>query len=337
MSTTASASVGKEHVERIREHRAAVLQEIRKIIVGQDEVVDDVMTSFFAGGHCLITGVPGLAKTLLISSLGRALELTFRRIQFTPDLMPSDIVGHEVLVEKDGHRELTFVRGPIFSNIVLADEINRTPPKTQAALLEAMQEHQVTVGGITSRLPEPFFVLATQNPIEHEGTYPLPIAQQDRFMFSLFISYPKMGEEMEILDTTTANREVELHPALHGEQLLRAQEIIRSIPVATPIAGYAVRLATASRPDSGSAPDFVRQYVAIGASLRGSQYLVLGARARAAMDGRLAVSVDDIRSVALGVLRHRIVTNFKAAAANVDPDEIVCRLLETVPAPNVTL
>ena len=337
MSHSTAASIGKEHVDRIRRDRDAVLKEVRKVIVGQDEIVQDVMASFFAGGHCLITGVPGLAKTLLISSLGEALELTFKRIQFTPDLMPADIVGHEILVERGGRRELTFVRGPIFSNIVLADEINRTPPKTQAALLEAMQEHQVTVGGTTFRLPEPFFVLATQNPIEHEGTYPLPIAQEDRFMFSLLIDYPKMDEELEILDTTTTNRTVELTPALHGEQLLRAQEVIRNIPVATAIGAYAVRLATASRPDSELAPDFVRQYVAIGASLRGSQYLLLGARARAAMDGRLAVSVDDIRSVAPGVLRHRIVTNFKAAAANVDSDEIVRRLLETVPPPGGNL
>jgi MoxR-like ATPase len=335
MSTT--ASVGKEHVERIRQARAAVLAEIRKIIIGQDEVVEDVLTSFFAGGHCLITGVPGLAKTLLISSLGRALELTFKRIQFTPDLMPSDIVGHEILVERDGRRELTFVHGPVFSHIVLADEINRTPPKTQAALLEAMQEHQVTIGGTTTRLPEPFFVLATQNPIEHEGTYPLPIAQQDRFMFSLFISYPKKSEEIEILDTTTSNRDAELRPVLHGQQLLQAQRVIRQIPVATPIARYAVRLAAASRPASADAPDFVQQYVSIGASLRGSQYLVLGARARAALDGRLAVSVEDIRSVALGVLRHRIVVNFKAAAANVDSDEIVRRLVKAVPAPKAEL
>jgi MoxR-like ATPase len=281
--------------------------------------------------------VPGLAKTLLISTLGRALELTFKRIQFTPDLMPSDIVGHEILVERDGRRELAFVHGPIFSHIVLADEINRTPPKTQAALLEAMQEHQVTVGGATTPLPEPFFVLATQNPIEHEGTYPLPIAQQDRFMFSLLIGYPKTTEEIEILDTTTSNRVVDLRPALRAEQLLHAQRVIRSIPVATPIARYAVRLATASRPESDLAPDFVKQYVAIGASLRGSQYLVLGARARAALDGRLAVSVEDIRSVALGVLRHRIITNFKAAAANVDSDEIIRRLIGSVPPPKVEL
>jgi MoxR-like ATPase len=232
---------------------------------------------------------------------------------------------------------MTFVHGPIFSNIVLADEINRTPPKTQAALLEAMQEHQVTVGGTTTPLPEPFFVLATQNPIEHEGTYPLPIAQQDRFMFSLFISYPKMDEEKEILDTTTSNRFVDIRPALHGEQLLHAQQVIRNIPVATPIARYAVTLATSSRPNSELAPAFVREYVSIGASLRGSQYLVLGARARAALDGRLAVSVEDIRSVALGVLRHRIVTNFKAAAAKVDSDEIVKRLIEAVPAPRAEL
>jgi MoxR-like ATPase len=337
MSVSASSAAGREHVERIRNARAAVLQQIRKVIIGQDAVVEDVMTCFFAGGHGLITGVPGLAKTLLISSLGHALKLSFKRIQFTPDLMPADIVGHEILDEQDGRRQLTFVKGPIFSNIVLADEINRTPPKTQAALLEAMQEYQVTSGGQTRPLDMPFFVLATQNPIEHEGTYPLPLSQQDRFMFSLIIGYPSKDEEIRILDTTTSNRQVELKPVLNGEELLAAQQIVRSMPVAAPIASYAVRLVRASRPDSHQAPDFVKQFVSIGASLRGSQYLVLGARARAAMDGRFAVSIDDIRSVAFSVLRHRIVVNFKADAARIDPDQIVRRLLEAVPPPTADL
>jgi MoxR-like ATPase len=322
-----------DHVQRIATARQKTLDQVRKVIIGQTAVVDDVLTSFFAGGHCLITGVPGLAKTLLISSLGQVLHLRFKRIQFTPDLMPSDIVGHETLEEVGGHRTLTFTKGPVFSNIVLADEINRTPPKTQAALLEAMQEHQVTSGGVTRKLEEPFFVLATQNPIEQEGTYPLPLAQQDRFMFSLIIGYPTKEEELRILAATTSNARPQLEAALTADDLLQAQQIVRALPVATPLVQYAVRLATASRPNHSSAPDFIKQYVATGASLRGSQYLVLGARARAVLDGRLAASIDDIRAVAPAVLRHRIVVNFKADAAKVDSDQIIRQLLETVPAP----
>jgi MoxR-like ATPase len=335
--TVTAENLGMQQVNRIRAAREKALEQVQKVIIGQSQIVDDVLTSFFAGGHCLITGVPGLAKTLLISSLGKVLHLSFKRIQFTPDLMPSDIVGHETLEETDGKRTLAFAKGPIFSNIVLADEINRTPPKTQAALLEAMQEHQVTSGGVTRKLEEPFFVLATQNPIEQEGTYPLPLAQQDRFMFSLVIGYPTKAEELRILDATTSNAKVELSAAVTAEDLLQAQQIVRSLPVATPLAEYAVRLASASRPGDKNAPDFVRQFVATGASLRGSQYLILGARARAVMDGRLAVSVDDIRSVALATLRHRIVVNFKADAAKVDSDQIIKRLLESVPAPKAKL
>ncbi len=337
MTPGEKASIGKEHVARIQTARTVILNEVQKIMIGQHTVVEVVLASFLSGGHCLITGVPGLAKTLLISSLGRALNLKFKRIQFTPDLMPSDIVGHEILTQHEHKRELEFVKGPIFSNIVLADEINRTPPKTQAALLEAMQEHQVTIGGITHKLDEPFFVLATQNPIEQEGTYPLPIAQQDRFMFSLVIGYPTKDEELKILDSTTSNKKVELRPVLEGKDLLQAQAVVRAIPVATPIAQYAVRLTAATRPATPNAPDFVKQYVAIGASLRGSQYLILGARARAAMDGRLAVSIDDIKSVAIPVLRHRVAVNFKGDAAKIDSSEIVRRLIETVPAPKVNL
>jgi MoxR-like ATPase len=331
--TVAPEVMGMEQVQRIGVARQKTLAQVQKVIIGQTAIVDDVLTSFFAGGHCLITGVPGLAKTLLISSLGKVLHLRFKRIQFTPDLMPSDIVGHETLDEVGGHRALTFTKGPIFSNIVLADEINRTPPKTQAALLEAMQEHQVTSGGVTRKLEEPFFVLATQNPIEQEGTYPLPLAQQDRFMFSLLIGYPTKAEELRILNATTSNAQPELEVALTAEDLLQAQKIVRALPVATPLAQYAVRLATASRPGEAGAPDFVKQYVAIGASLRGSQYLVLAARARAVMDGRLAVSIDDIRAVAPAVLRHRIVVNFKAEAAKTDSDQIIRKLIEAVPAP----
>ncbi len=337
MSNPSKADLGREHVARIRGARAAILTEIQKIMVGQHQVVEDVLASFLSGSHCLITGVPGLAKTLLISSLGRALNLAFKRIQFTPDLMPSDIVGHEILTQHAHKRELQFIKGPIFSNIVLADEINRTPPKTQAALLEAMQEHQITTGGTSHKLNEPFFVLATQNPIEQEGTYPLPIAQQDRFMFSLVIGYPTKDEELRILESTTSNTSADLKPVLSGPDLLQAQAAVRAIPVATPVALYAVRLASATRPDRPSAPDFVKQYLSHGASLRGSQYLLLGARARAAMDGRLAVSVDDIKSVAIPVLRHRIAVNFKGDAAKIDSDQIVKRLLETVPVPKVEL
>jgi MoxR-like ATPase len=337
MSTAQATTTGKESVLRVQKARDTVLTEIQKVIVGQKDVVEDVLTSFFAGGHCLITGVPGLAKTLLISSLGSILALKFKRIQFTPDLMPSDIVGHEVLMQKDGKRVLSFIKGPIFSNIVLADEINRTPPKTQAALLEAMQEHQVTSGGISRKLDEPFFVLATQNPIEQEGTYPLPLAQQDRFMFSLVIGYPTGDEEIQILNNTTSNRKVALAPAITGPELLEAQKIVRALPVATPLARYAVQLAAASRPAHKSAPDFVRQYVSIGASLRGSQYLILGARARAVMSGRLAVSLEDIRAVAPAVLRHRIVVNFKGDAAKLNSDEIVKKLIDAVPAPKAKL
>ena len=332
-----AAASGKEHVERVKSARERILHEIGKVIVGQQDVVDDVLASFFSGGHCLITGVPGLAKTLLIASLGKILELQFKRIQFTPDLMPSDIIGHEILREKEGKRSLEFVKGPIFSNIVLADEINRTPPKTQAALLEAMQEHQVTSGGVSRKLDEPFFVLATQNPIEQEGTYPLPLTQQDRFMFSLIIGYPTKAEELRILDGTTSNRKTDLAVAISGSELLQAQKIVRSLPIAQPIARYAVQLVRASRPANSNAPDFVKQYVAIGASLRGSQYLILGARARAVMDGRLAVSLDDIKAVAPAVLRHRIVVNFKAEAARINSDEIVRRLIESVKPPQSKL
>jgi MoxR-like ATPase len=333
----ATAPAGKEMVGRIQTARETVLNEIQKVIIGQNAIVEDVLASFFCGGHCLITGVPGLAKTLLIASLGRILDLKFKRIQFTPDLMPSDIVGHEVFREENGKRVLDFHKGAIFSNIVLADEINRTPPKTQAALLEAMQEHQVTSGGVSRKLDEPFFVLATQNPIEQEGTYPLPLAQQDRFMFSLIIDYPTRDEELQILNSTTSNKKPELKTALSGPELLEAQKVVRAVPVAAPIARYAVRLTSSSRPGSSHAPDFIRQYVSIGASLRGSQYLILGARARAVMDGRLAVSVDDIRAVATAVLRHRIVVNFKADAAKVNSDEIVRRLIEKVPVPKASL
>ena len=328
-------SLGVESIARIREGKEKILHEVRKVIIGQDQVVDDVVTAFFAGGHCLITGVPGLAKTLLISSLGRAMDLDFRRIQFTPDLMPADITGSEVL-EEDAvtrRRDLKFRPGPIFTNILLADEINRTPPKTQAALLEAMQEHQVTVSGNTYTLREPFFVLATQNPIEQEGTYPLPEIQQDRFMFSLIIDYLPKDQELEVVMRTTGSSVEDIQICMEGKELLSYQAIVRQTPVAEPVIRYAVALASRSRPSEPGVPDFVKDYVSWGASIRGSHYLILGAKARAVMAGRPYVSVDDVRSVALPVLRHRIVTNFRAESEGIGSEEIVRRLLDTVPAP----
>ena len=329
------ASLNEQSLAKIGDAQDRILREIRKVIVGQEEVVRDVVTGFFAGGNCLITSVPGLAKTLLISSLGRAIHLTFRRVQFTPDLMPSDITGTEVLEEdrSTGKRNMSFRPGPIFTNILLADEINRTPPKTQAALLEAMQEHQVTVSGVTYPLQEPFFVLATQNPIEQEGTYPLPAVQQDRFMFSLFIDYLPRDEEVRVVNETTSGRVQDIQRCMNGQELLACQQTIMRLPVAEPILKYAVTLASRSRPAHPEAPAFIRDYVSFGASLRASHYLVLGAKARAALAGRPHVSLDDVRSVAMPVLRHRIMTNFHAESQGIKPDEIVKRLLETVPAP----
>jgi len=325
-----------EMVERLKEGREKILSQIRRIIIGQDEVVEQVLMSFFAGGHCLITGVPGLAKTLLIKSMGDTLDLRFRRIQFTPDLMPSDITGTEILEEdKPTHqRALKFMRGPLFANVILADEINRTPPKTQAALLEAMQERQVTVGGNTYSLDEPFFVLATQNPIEQEGTYPLPTIQQDRFMFSLMIYNLPKHEEIDVVNSTTSRRPPVLECVMHGEELLQYQRIVRAIPVADPVARYAVKLASHSRPSNDGATDFVREYVAWGASLRASHYLVLAGKARAVLDGRFGVSVADIEAVALPVLRHRIITNFRAEANRIRSEQVIEHLLGEVPKPS---
>jgi MoxR-like ATPase len=321
---------------KIREGRERILAEIRKVIIGQDQVVEDVITAFFAGGHCLITGVPGLAKTLLISSLGKAMDLQFRRVQFTPDLMPADITGSEVLEEdRTTHqRALKFRQGPIFTNILLADEINRTPPKTQAALLEAMQEHQVTVSGTTYKMHEPFFVLATQNPIEQEGTYPLPEVQQDRFMFSLIIDYLPRDQELAVVNATTGASTEAMKVVINGEDLLGYQQVVRQTPVAEPIVRYAVQLAARSRPGAAGALDFVKDYVSWGASIRAPHYMILGAKARAALAGRPHVSLKDVQSVAPAVLRHRIVTNFRAESQGIDSAEIVRRLIEKVPAPS---
>ena len=310
--------------------RAAIREQLGRVIVGQDLVVEELLTSLFTGGHCLLIGVPGLAKTLLVSTLAQAVRLSFNRVQFTPDLMPSDITGTEVLEEDaDRRRSFRFLRGPVFTNVLLADEINRTPPKTQAALLQAMQEYQVSAGGQTHHLERPFFVLATQNPIEQEGTYPLPEAQLDRFMFSIYLDYPSFEEEVHIVGATTAAATAVAAPVLDAARILAFQELVRRAPAAAPVIEYAVRLAQASRPAAAEAPKFVRDYVAWGAGPRASQYLVLGAKARALLAGRYAASIEDVRALAPAVLQHRILTNFTAEAEGVSSREIVRRLLKT--------
>ena len=313
--------------------RRRLEEEIGKVVIGQHGIVEGLLVALMAGGHCLLVGVPGLAKTLLIRTLAEALDLSFGRIQFTPDLMPSDITGTEVLEEdqETGHKAFRFVHGPIFHNVILADEINRTPPKTQAALLEAMQEHAVTAGGRTMRLKEPFFVLATQNPIEQEGTYPLPEAQLDRFLFELRIDYPDAAEEEEIVRTTTALSPEPVSRVLDGERIAAFQRLVRQVPAADQVVEYAVRLVRATRP-GGEASEYVKEMVNWGAGPRASQCLVLAGKARAALQGRHAVSLDDVRAAALPVLRHRIVVNFHAEAQAVDADALARRLLEEVPA-----
>jgi len=312
--------------------------ELGRAIIGQHGVVQEILTAFFAGGHCLLRGVPGLAKTLLIKTLARAVHLKFNRIQFTPDLMPSDILGTEVIEEDrgTGRREIRFIRGPIFANVILADEINRTPPKTQAALLEAMQEYQVTVSGIRYELERPLFVLATQNPIEQEGTYPLPEAQLDRFMFNVVIEYPSAAEEHRILAFTTGDEEPTITPVATASEIEAMRHFVRDIPAASNVIDYALRIVRASRPAGGpddAVPATVRHWVKWGAGPRAGQALVLGAKARALLDGRSVAAPEDIRAVALPVLRHRILLNFQAEADGVDADQIVARLLEAVPAP----
>jgi MoxR-like ATPase len=326
--------------ERVADARQRILAELRKIIVGQDEVVDQVLIALFTGGHCLITGVPGLAKTLLIKTLAEILDLTFKRIQFTPDLMPSDITGTEILDESNGMRGLRFVPGPVFAQIILADEINRTPPKTQAALLEAMQEYHVTAAGRTYELERPFFVLATQNPIELEGTYPLPEAQLDRFMFNIVMKYLSEDDEVRVVTETTSTARPRPSQVLNGGDILQIQELVRQVLVADDVARYAVRLVNASRPNREGRVgklDFVDTWVRWGAGLRASQALILGGKARALIDGRYHVSVGDIRALAHPILRHRVITNFYAESERVDSDGIVTRLLDAVPAPRSTL
>jgi len=322
-------------IARLGEARKKLKQEIRRAVVGQEHIVDDLLTALFARGHCLVIGVPGLAKTLMVRTIARAIDLQFNRIQFTPDLMPSDITGTEIIEEdkSTGVRQFRFVKGPVFANILLADEINRTPPKTQAALLQAMQELQVTVGGQTYELPRPFFVLATQNPIEQEGTYPLPEAQLDRFMFDIRISYPKPEEELEIAKSTTADVEVNVSKVLNGPEIIQLQQIVRKLPVSDHVGRYAVDLARSSRPEDEIAPGFTKEYVTWGAGTRAVQYLVLGAKARAAIAGEYNVTCAHVKAVAPLVLRHRVMTNFHGEAEGVAPDKVVKMLLEHVKEP----
>jgi len=321
--------------ERMQEAHGRIMSELRKLIVGQEGVIEQVLLSLFVGGNSLIVGVPGLAKTLLIHSIAQVLDLKFSRIQFTPDLMPSDITGTDLIQEdpETGQRRMIFAPGPVFANIVLADEINRTPPKTQAALLEAMQEHRVTVQGRTYELAEPFHVFATQNPIELEGTYPLPEAQLDRFMFKIAMDHLPAGEELEVVRNTTAVQDYRFDNVVTGEDILAYQQLVRKVPVSDAVLRYTLDLVRTTRPNGDGSPEFIRNWVSYGASVRAAQYLILGAKARALVRGRYHVSFDDVRALAGPVLRHRILTNFHAESEQVTPDALIERLLETVPAP----
>jgi MoxR-like ATPase len=320
-------------VQELNQAFGSIKSELAKVIVGQQSVIEELLISMFARGHCLLVGVPGLAKTLMIRTLADSLSLKFSRIQFTPDLMPADITGTEVIQEDraSGTREFRFLPGPIFGNVILADEINRTPPKTQAALLEAMQEHQVTVGGTRRVLEQPFFVLATQNPIEQEGTYPLPEAQLDRFMFNIFVDYPDEDEEFQIVKQTTAETTLQVTRTLDAAQIMALSQIVRKVPVADHVMRYALQLTRLTRRQKGQAPDFIEDYVSWGAGPRASQFLVLGAKARAVLYGRYHVTADDVRAVAFPVLRHRIMTNFNAEAEGIKPDDIIRRLIDIIP------
>lgn len=315
-------------VQQLKRAHEAISEEIGKIIVGQHQIIDELLISLLARGHCLLVGVPGLAKTLLISTLARVLDLQFKRIQFTPDLMPSDITGTEVIEEEpgSGRKAFKYVKGPIFANIVLADEINRTPPKTQSALLQAMQEHEVSAAGTTYKLDEPFFVLATQNPIEQEGTYPLPEAQLDRFMFNLWVDYPSESEEEQIVRTTTSAYHANLRILLKAADIIALQDLVRRVPVADNVISYAVKLVRRTRPADATAPDFIKEWITWGAGPRASQYLILGAKTRAILEGRPTPDIDDVRAIAKPVLRHRLVTNFNAEAEGVNASQIVDRL-----------
>jgi MoxR-like ATPase len=323
----------RETVERLATGRTQIEAELSKVIVGQKEVIEQILIALFAGGHCLITGAPGLAKTLLVKSIARIFHLKFQRIQFTPDLMPADITGTEILQETGEGRRMVFARGPIFANILLADEINRTPPKTQAALLEAMQEHQVTAAGVRHTLDEPFFVLATQNPIEMEGTYPLPEAQLDRFMFNLVMDYLPEDDEVAVVTRTTAQLPVAIEALFTGEDVMRFHEIVRQVPIAEEIVRYAVRLAAASRPRQQGAPDFINEWASWGAGTRAGQCLVLGAKVRAILKGRAHVTVEDIQRLAQPTLRHRILLNYRAEAEGMTVETVIKRLIETIKEP----
>ncbi len=311
-------------VNNIQQAYKNINTEVKKVIIGQDEVVKSVITSILSNGHCLLVGVPGLAKTLLVQTISRVLDLSYNRIQFTPDLMPSDITGSEIL---DEHKNFRFVKGALFANLVLADEINRTPPKTQAALLEAMQERSVTVGGKNYPLPQPFFVLATQNPIEQEGTYPLPEAQLDRFMFNVYLDYPAFEDELRIVKETTSNKTVELNKILNATQILEAQQIVRKIPVADNVVDYAVKLVSKTRPNTPMAADITNKYISWGAGPRASQYLIVGAKCNAILNGKYSPDIEDVKAIALQVLRHRLVVNYKAEAEGMNIDKIIKQLI----------
>jgi MoxR-like ATPase len=326
----------QEYLAEFSQKRTQLLDQLRRVIVGQAEVIEQILAAIFTRGHCLLIGVPGLAKTLMVSSISQILDVSFKRVQFTPDLMPSDITGTQVLDELDtGKREFRFVRGPIFANIVLADEINRTPPKTQAALLQAMQEREVSAGQDTHKLPDPFFVIATQNPIEQEGTYPLPEAQLDRFMFTIKVDYPSLDEEKRILAATTREELVDLSKVLTGKAILNLQKLVRSVPVGEYVIDYVARLVRATRPRDATAPEFVKKMVDFGAGPRAGQFLIMGGKAIAAMDGRFSVALEDVKKVAIPVLRHRIGTNFQAQAEGKTTEDIIQQLLTVVGEPEV--
>ena len=321
-------------LQEFSQHRKLMQEELQKVIVGQDDVIEQIFAAIFTRGHCLLVGVPGLAKTLMVSTLARILDIPFKRIQFTPDLMPSDITGTNVLEEDDkGRREFRFVEGPIFTSILLADEINRTPPKTQAALLQAMQEREVTVGQTTYPLPEPFFTIATQNPIEQEGTYPLPEAQLDRFMFNIKVDYPSAAEEERILAQTTRGEKVEVHKILSAKAIVNLQGLVGKVAVSEYIVQYVARLVRSTRPKDASAPQFVQELVDWGAGPRAGQFLIQGGKALAAMDGRFSVAIEDVQKVAVPVLRHRIATNFQAQAEGMNSEDIIERLVRETPPP----
>ena len=323
----------RDAVERLISSRDKIAAELGKVIIGQREVIDQIMLALLAGGHCLITGAPGLAKTLLVKSIAQIFHLKIQRIQFTPDLMPADITGTEILQDTGGERKLTFVRGPVFANMLLADEINRTPPKTQAALLEAMQEHQVTAAGVRHGLEEPFFVLATQNPIEMEGTYPLPEAQLDRFMFNVVMDYLPEDDEVKVVTQTTSTRPAAIEALFSGEDVLRFHQLVRGMPIADEMVRYAVQLASLSRPRQTGTPDFVNDWVSWGAGTRAAQFLVLGAKARALLQGRAHVGVEDIQALVAPVLRHRILLNYRAEAEGIRVEEVIRRLVAAAKAP----